>query len=584
VSIHRKIRWRDIDAGTLRALPAWLGLAALAGGVYLLAAALGNGITGFPLDDAWIHQTYARNLATTGQWAFVPGQTSAGSTSPLWSLLLSLGYWLGLPYRAWTYALGIVCLGLTGWSAARLGTRLFPAWPWVGPLAGLWCVLEWHLAWASVSGMETMLYTWLSVLIVDLWLSADRRPPTADRRRQTDDRDIQRSTDNGQRPSGPERLSAVDGQVARSGYRRSAVGIEWYLGLLGGLLALTRPEGLGLVGLIGLAAGWRRRHAPRVVLRAWGLMGLGLALPLIPYLTFHYSTTGLPFPNTFYAKQQEYALLLTLQPVWQRWLAVVAVTLVGGQVFLLPGFIYGVWRSISNLQPPVSNLHLSNPSAASPWDSSQPSALLLPAVWWLAHLTLYVLRLPVTYQHGRYQMPVIPFFILVGVAGMAYILRPHARTWPLRVLSRAMMASAGLVLLGFLGLGARAYATDVAFIQGEMVATADWLAANVPPDSLVAVHDIGAIGYFTPRPLLDLAGLVTPEVIPFIADEAQLVEFMQARGADYVVFFPDWSDAYRRMAHDPHLEPVHTTGFAWTLQQGRANMTVYRLQPHLAHN
>jgi hypothetical protein len=543
-------------------------------------------MAGFPLDDAWIHQTYARNLTTSGQWAFVPGQTSAGSTSPLWSLLLSLGYWLGLPYRSWTYTLGIVCLGLAGWSAARLGARLFPARPWVGPLAGLGCVLEWHLVWASVSGMETMLYTWLSVLIVDVWLLADRRPPTADRRRQIDEQDTQRPMV-GNQPNGPQWLQgAISHQVAAVSGRPSAVGTEWFLGLLGGLLALTRPEGLGLVGLIGLAAGWRLRHAPRRVLRAWSLMGLGLALPLIPYLAFHYSTTGLPFPNTFYAKQQEYALLLTLQPVWQRWLAVVSVTLVGGQVFLLPGFVYAVWRSISTLHSPLSTLHSPTPNPQPLALSSQPpaSALLLPAAWWLAHLTLYALRLPVTYQHGRYQMPVIPFFILVGLGGTAYILRPQARAWPLRVLSRAMMASAGLVLLGFLGLGARAYATDVAFIQGEMVATADWLAANVPPDSLVAVHDIGAIGYFTPRPLLDLAGLVTPEVIPFIADEAQLMEFMQARGADYVVFFPDWSDAYRRMAHDPRLEPVYTTGFAWTRQQGRANMTVYRLQPSLAHN
>jgi hypothetical protein len=141
------------------------------------------------------------------------------------------------------------------------------------------------------------------------------------------------------------------------------------------------------------------------------------------------------------------------------------------------------------------------------------------------------------------------------------------------------MVSTLVLFLAFLVLGARAYATDVAFIQGEMVAIASWLEANVPPESLIAVHDIGAIGYFTPRPLLDLAGLVTPEVIPFITDEVRLIEFMQTRGADYVVFFPDWSDAYRRMAGDPRLEPVFATGFEWTLGQGRANMTVYRLQP-----
>ncbi len=508
-----------------RALPLWLLLATLAGGVYLLVAALGYGVTGFPLDDAWIHQTYARNLAATGQWAFVPGQTSAGSTAPLWSLLLSLGYWLGLPYRAWSYGLGIAALGLTGWTVARLGADLFPARPWVGPLAGLFCVLEWHLVWAAVSGMETILFIWLSVLIVGLWRMAEARP---------------------------------------------SAGRWWGVGLLGGLLALTRPEGLGLVGLIGLAVGWRLRRAPGRVLRSWMAIGVGLAVPLAPYLAFHYATTGLPFPNTFYAKQQEYRAFLSLVPLGRRWLTMVGVTLVGGQVLLLPGFVYQVWRSVS--RPFVT------PALSPPGPRPSVSGPLLLAAWWFAYLTVYALRLPVTYQHGRYQMPVIPFFLLLGVAGMAYLVRPAARAMLPRVLSRVTVASTVLVGLAFLGLGARAYATDVAFIQGEMVATARWLEDNTPPDSLIAVHDIGAVGYFTRRPLLDLAGLVTPEVIPFITDEVRLIEFMQNHGADYVVFFPDWSDAYRRMAQDPRLEMVHTTGFEWTLRQGHANMTVYRLQ------
>jgi len=531
-----RLRIDRLSWGSARLLPLWLGLAALVGGLYLLVAALGYGVTGFPLDDAWIHQTYARNLATTGQWAFIPGQTSAGSTSPLWSLLLSLGYWLGTPYRAWTYGLGIAALGLTGWAVARLGARFFPDRSWAGPLAGLLCVIEWHLAWASVSGMETILYTWLSVLVVDLWLLADG--------------------------------ADLPGSFQTSGKVTCASASRWWgLGLVGGLLVLTRPEGLGLVGLIGLLVGWRLRHTTGRLLRTWLAIGIGLALPLIPYLAFHYATTGYPFPNTFYAKQEEYRALLTLYPLWRHWLMMAAVTLVGGQVLLLPGFVYGLWRSISNLQSP-------NPS---PWSS--PYGSLLCAAWWFIHLALYALRLPVTYQHGRYQMPVIPFFILIGLGGTAYLLRLRDRALLLRVLSRALMAATLLLFLAFLALGARAYATDLAFIQGEMVAVARWLEANVPPESLIAVHDIGAIGYFTPRPLLDLAGLVTPEVIPFITDEVRLIEFMQARGADYVVFFPDWSDAYRRMTGDRRLEPVYATGFEWTLDKGRANMTVYRLQP-----
>jgi hypothetical protein len=540
--IRLRIGWAS--SGAIGAFPLWLALAGLAAGVYLGAATLGYGVTGFPLDDAWIHQTYARNLAATGQWAFAPGQASAGSTSPLWSLLLGLGYWLGLPYQAWTFALGILALALTGWTVARLGRALFPAEPWVGPLAGLLCVWEWHLVWAAVSGMETIWFIWLSVLLVEYQISNIKRQTSSV---ETPTSDLQLPTSNIRLPTSNLHLDIW--------YLRFGI-----LGFLGGLLVLTRPEGLVLVGLVGLATGWDLRRVPFRLLRAWAALALGVALLLVPYLIFHYSLTGLPFPNTFYAKQQEYRAVLALYPVWQRWLMVAAVTLTGGQVLLLPGFLVAIGRSAINLKSQISN-----------------SQLLL-AAWWLAHLTLYALRLPVTYQHGRYQMPVIPFFILLGLGGTAYLLRPAAQALLPRVVSRATLLATTAVSVAFLGLGARAYAADVAFIQGEMVATAHWLEEHTSPDSLIAVHDIGAVGYFTPRPLLDLAGLVTPEVIPFIADETRLIEFMQERGAEYAVFFPDWSDAYQRMARDPRLEPVHATGFAWTLSQGRANMTVYRLR------
>ena len=62
-------------------------------------------MNGFPLDDAWIHQTYARNLAQTGNWTFVEGELSGGSTSPLWGGLLSIGYLIHLGPYFWTFFL-----------------------------------------------------------------------------------------------------------------------------------------------------------------------------------------------------------------------------------------------------------------------------------------------------------------------------------------------------------------------------------------------------------------------------------------------------------------------------------------------
>src|SRR5258708_18363401 len=105
--------------------------------LYVLTMHLLAGGAGFPLDDAWIHQTYARNLAQSGQWQYAPGVESAGSTSPLYTLLLTIGYILHMPYFAWTYAVGAAGVALTPLVGERLADRLLPELKHVGLLSGL---------------------------------------------------------------------------------------------------------------------------------------------------------------------------------------------------------------------------------------------------------------------------------------------------------------------------------------------------------------------------------------------------------------------------------------------------------------
>ena len=85
----------------------FLIIAGLLVGLYVVLAG-----GGFPLDDSWIHQTYARNLAQNGEWAFIPGEPSAASTSPLYTVVLAIGYMLGIPYALWAHLLGVLALGV----------------------------------------------------------------------------------------------------------------------------------------------------------------------------------------------------------------------------------------------------------------------------------------------------------------------------------------------------------------------------------------------------------------------------------------------------------------------------------------
>jgi hypothetical protein len=464
--------------------------------VYLMSSWLTYGI-GFPLDDAWIHQTYARNLGQLGEWAFVPGQPSAGSTSPLWSGILAIGYVLKLGPYVWTFLLGWITL----FGTAATGAWIFPGLSlknkhWIWPVA-LILIVEWHLVWAATSGMETSLFAWLCLFILACLLAKRR---------------------------------------------------NWLLiGAVIGISIWARPDGLTLLGpaiLTGLFDAQSHHERSRNI----AAILIGFVLLFGPYLFWNRALSGAWWPNTFYAKQAEYAIELR-ESIWKRILDEALLPNVGAGVLLLPGFIYLSYMTLHKQQ----------------WGA------FAATLWAGGYLILYALRLPVTYQHGRYVMPMMPVYFIWGFAGIASLIHTSSPKLWQRVLSRAWLVSIGLVCLAFWFQGARAYSRDVAFIESEMVATARWVASNTQKNALVAAHDIGALGYFGDRNLLDMAGLVSPEVIPFIRDESRLTEWLDIEKADYLVTFPSWYPVLTR-----GLEPIYSTGGRYSQAFDGENMVIYR--------
>jgi hypothetical protein len=191
-------------------------------------------------------------------------------------------------------------------------------------------------------------------------------------------------------------------------------------------------------------------------------------------------------------------------------------------------------------------------------------------LWCGGYFFIYLSRLP-AYQHGRYLMPAMPILFFFGL--LAFLEFSKSNLWRRyhQPVKWAWQFSLILVSLGFVAIGARAYGEDVGLIESEMVVTAKWVAQNIPANAVVAAHDIGALGYFDRHPLIDLAGLISPEVIPFMRNETRLAEYLDQRQVSYLIAFPD---IYPSLTNGAPL--VFTSGGRFAIAAGETNMAVYR--------
>ncbi|MFL6202956.1 MAG: hypothetical protein ACJ76J_27630, partial [Thermoanaerobaculia bacterium] len=249
--------------------PRWLVPASVAAClVYLGAELFLVGGLGFPLDDSWIHLQFARNLVAGNGLSYNPGELVTGSTSPLWTAVLSLLFYLPGNLVVWTKILGIALHVAAIDATWRLGRELGLRRGLAALAAVLTLATSW-LVWSALSGMEIPLFIFLSLQGIILHL------------RERSDAQIQ--------PSRPP-LS---------------------LGVLA-VAALARPEGLALLVLAavdrllvferaaeGEGGGLRwRRPAWRPLLAGIGLAVCALAGPLL----FYRWAGGSFLPTTFAAK------------------------------------------------------------------------------------------------------------------------------------------------------------------------------------------------------------------------------------------------------------------------------------------
>ena len=438
-------------------------------------------------DDTYIHMQFARNLMQGHGFAFNAGEPTYGFTSPLWVLLLAGLGQLQVDLLWASKILGFVAMLGGVWAMARLARELVPD-PWAQwGAVGAWVVNVWSLRW-GISGMETP----LAVFLVTLGIAEHLR-------------------------------SRREGRL------------PWSSAALFALATMVRPE---VLGLIGLAAFDHVLHALWPVDEDWALpppraeaaakarprsgrvqQALAFALVVFcilgPWALYSLTTFGQFFPNTAYAK----AGTFELAPSEVVRLLVREAKILGasngleGLLALAGAVVILAARRTSRLSWLRRNF--------------------LPLSWLVALPALYALRGSVLVS--RYLLPVVPVLICFGFAALGLLIVKSHR--PLRMRKRAPFVLLAIVVVQNLAVNFTvAWPSAMTFTRGMnecLIPIGEWLRDHTDPAARVAVPDIGALGYVSQRRIIDLSGLVTPEMI--LAQEGQtLDEFVSSLGFSLV--------------------------------------------------
>jgi hypothetical protein len=316
-----------------------------------------------------------------------------------------------------------------------------------------------------------------------------------------------------------------------------------------GLAALARPEALLLVALHVAGAGRLRAALARAAVAT---------LALVPALAFNVATVGRLVPATAIAKV-EGGLLGQLVGVGEAWR-------------------FTGTRSLEYLRE-WGRVLLADHVALPVLAVIGLAVLRRSPLRWLGYaLVLHPVAMAVlapyrgpAFQTGRYSSHLLPLAVGLAVAGLGALLASLPRRGGL---AAGLVAVLALGLLLPLAPASREYAWGVQNINAMQVRLGHWVAQHTPPAAWIAVNDVGALAYFGDRRIIDLMGLVTPEIVPYRRRGPEgVLRYLERACPDYLVIFPRW---FPDLAARPDLfQPLERVHLASNVVAGADEMVVY---------
>lgn len=305
-------------------------------------------------------------------------------------------------------------------------------------------------------------------------------------------------------------------------------------GVCGGLLFLTRGEGCLLMPLLMgirlLESRPRNGAMLRPVVRDGAWLTTGFLVVFALWCAYAWPTFGRILPDTLSAKmiqgqtshKEVFGPACLWRWAWNSWWSRPR-----------PAFLrYAYWGL------------LAVGMAYAVWNRSRWLLLLAWGAAYVAGYTLLRVGAYAWYQYPPYMVWII--FVALGTAGTIRCL--------LSVKGRARIPAimaAGLLVAVVVGL--QFHPRSVLGYTGDPRAPlyhdlCRWLRENTDPSDSVAYAEVGYLGFYTDNPIIDLLGLTTPDILPYLRDDDYLGGFWR-HGPEY----------YIHNEHFPWFQPLVET-------------------------
>jgi len=206
-------------------------------------------------------------------------------------------------------------------------------------------------------------------------------------------------------------------------------------------------------------------------------------------------------------------------------------------------------------------------------------------------LNLWIILLPLISSviapnwrhHGRYLIPLIPLVYIAGVNLLQKIFG-YVQTKNYKGLKSIRRLSVACILIfSLLGTSLFAYTIgwNVENINDQQVNIGNWLMKNLPDEKAYGMNDIGAITFFTKKYVIDMAGLVTPEIFKIQKMSQKegaitLFKLLKSKNVNYIIIYPDWFD-YIMANYSLYFREVYSARLSKNTICGGIEMFVYKI-------